>query len=178
MEFISSVFKVFHPLDMVVTIVILVFALKGYRSGFLAILINVASVVGALLFAWFFYAHLGALIAGWGLGKVGPLLAFIAIFLASFILLRIVGGLIQGLTKITLIGWIDSVFGILLGAVQGLLISVFFIVLIVGIIKLFMDIPAFFIDSAFYEFAFLMFEKLINTEFLDNITTSETLSNV
>jgi membrane protein required for colicin V production len=117
-----------NPVDIVILIVIGLFAVGGLRRGFLLGLIDLVALALAIVVAARFASVLADPLVNWGLtpelaSGAGFLIAatagFAVIGLAGRILLAPLSMLGAG----TPIGWVNGVFGILPGAVRGTIVA-------------------------------------------------------
>lgn len=162
MDFPKSLFSAFHPLDMGVTVFILIMAWVGYRRGFLSTVLLLLSCSLSLLVAWLFYARLGAVLTQKGVGKAGPVLAFILLFLLSMVVCTLIGHFIAKIKRFSVVQLVDSVFGLFAGSGLAFIISLFLIVLISGGIQLFYNIAPYLQSSVFYDLAHHLFRDILN----------------
>jgi membrane protein required for colicin V production len=122
-----------NSVDVIIAVVLLGFAVRGLMRGFLR---EVFSLVGFFLGLWI------ALLTFVPLGEwvqhkfplTEPLpfhLAFLAIFLSVAGLAGIVGYLLHRAAKGLLMGWLDAIMGLGLGAVKGVMILTVLLFLLV-----------------------------------------------
>ncbi len=104
----------------VATVVLLV--LNGLRNGALFSLIHIVSIPVAFVVAYIFGPRLIVLLATNGLAAT-PLIAYAVLFLATVLIVHIVGSVIRkGVKYIPLLGPLDSLLGGVLGFVEAWLL--------------------------------------------------------
>lgn len=115
---------VLNWVDLLIVVVLLGFAIRGLRRGFLRELL---SLVGMFLGLWIALLKFGSL--GEWLQNRFPLteplpfhLAFLAIFLSVASLAGIVGYLLHRAAKKLLLGWLDAIVGLGFGSIKGVMI--------------------------------------------------------
>jgi uncharacterized membrane protein required for colicin V production len=128
-------------LDVIILVVLLLFALRGYHSGFVKQLVNFFGFIIALVLAYLFYDKLAPLLRDWiPFPKFDNVtlelfsrtfnvevmfynaLAFIIIFIAVKLILWILGMVLDAVASLPVISTINKISGLLLGLVQGFLI--------------------------------------------------------
>lgn len=119
-------------LDIIIGIVLLLFALAGLRKGIIIEAFYLASIIIGLYGAMFFSDAMSDWLSE--IINVAPeylaLIAFILTFMLFMVLIRFVGRLISGLVEAIHLGFIDKIGGFVFGIVKGaLLLSVLIMVL-------------------------------------------------
>ena len=108
--------------DIVVGIIVVLAALAGLARGFVGEIVSLLAWVAGIVAVRFFYTPVKAMTAGLtGTESGGAILAFVAVFLVAFIIVRIIGGKISAGTKASIIGPVDRVLGLGFGAAKGVL---------------------------------------------------------
>jgi membrane protein required for colicin V production len=108
----------------VITIVILAYCIiRGVFRGLLKELSSIIGVFGGFYAAYTYYMVLAKPLSKW-VSNTGYLniLSFIIIFCVVFLIISILGVIINYLLKLALLGWMDRFSGALFGALKGLLI--------------------------------------------------------
>lgn len=109
-------------LDIVVLLMIGLAALAGVMRGFVTEVLSLLAWVAGVAALRLFYKPGAALAAGWtGTETGGAILAFVVIFLVTFIGFRFVGRSLGERTKKSVVGPVDRVLGLGFGAVKGLI---------------------------------------------------------
>ena len=119
--------QVMNIIDIILLILLAVALIAGFRKGFVKQVISLAVlIVGAWLstrLATEVSQWLGALLKYEG--AMLNIVSFILIFLAVAILLNLIGKLIEKILKITMLGWLNRLL--------GMIVSVFKIAILLGI---------------------------------------------
>ena len=109
-------------LDIVVLLMIGLAALVGVMRGFVTEILSLIAWVAGVAALRLFYAPGAEIAAGWtGTETGGAILAFVGIFLVTFIGFRFVARALGERTKKSVVGPIDRVLGLGFGAVKGLI---------------------------------------------------------
>jgi membrane protein required for colicin V production len=113
--------------DFVVLAVVAFGALHGLRNGLLTMVTSFIALIAALYLASVHYAEAASIIAHQFATNptLATVLGYVAVFLAVFIAVQFVGGMIVGVLRMASLGWIDRLAGGFLGgaiaaAVAGL----------------------------------------------------------
>lgn len=119
-------------LDIIIGIVLLLFAFAGLRKGLIIEAFYLASIIIGLYGAMFFSDAMSNWLAE--VINVEPqylaLVAFILTFILFIVLIRFVGRIIRGLVEAIHLGFIDKIGGFIFGIVKGaLLLSILIMVL-------------------------------------------------
>ncbi|MDR3324989.1 MAG: CvpA family protein [Spirochaetaceae bacterium] len=112
-------------LDCILIFVFLTVAVHAAFRGFVAELAGVAWLVAGLLFAASFYAQGAAYLRTWVLGEldyVPEVLAFLALFLAAFVVVKILGCMLKEIVEGMHLSALDKVLGVVFGLVKGVVV--------------------------------------------------------
>jgi membrane protein required for colicin V production len=112
-------------IDIIFAVLILIFIVRCSLRGFIGELMSMASVVLGLLTAFLFYKNGGLYIREKFMPdmKVIPdILAFIALFLIVFILIKILELMLKEIIEGIRLGGADRFLGILFGLVEGIIV--------------------------------------------------------
>ena len=108
-------------------VLIVVFALTalwGYKSGLIDAALNAITIYVGLFLSGLFAARVLSLFwDGVESESVSTAIGYVIIFVTVFIASRIVSGIIKKALKITFMGWVDNLGGIVIGLVAGMLIA-------------------------------------------------------
>ncbi|MBM4405000.1 MAG: CvpA family protein [Chloroflexi bacterium] len=109
-------------LDIVILVMILLSAYKGWKSGFIR---SVFLILGILLAA-LIGARLSEPIASWATNSVendatATVIAYVVIGAIVFIVVQIIGAAIQKFLKLVFLGFVDKIAGAGLGALTGVI---------------------------------------------------------
>ena len=105
-------------IDLVYAILIVLAVIKGYQKGFVIAVFSILGFIIGLAAA----LKLSTAVAAWLAGSVNvsarwlPLIAFIGVFLAVVILVRLGANLIEKTLQLALLGWANRIAGIILYA--------------------------------------------------------------
>ena len=113
-----------NVLDWVLIAVFALAALWGYKTGLVSAVLNAAAVyLGLFLSGLFAGRVLSLLWDGVESEAISTAIGYVIIFAAVFIASRIVSSIIKKALKLTFMGWVDSLGGIVIGLVAGVLIA-------------------------------------------------------
>ncbi|MCH8909605.1 MAG: CvpA family protein [Chloroflexi bacterium] len=116
--------KKMNVLDWVLIAVFALAALWGYKTGLVSAVLNATAVyVGLFLSGLFAGRVLSLLWDGVESEAISTAIGYVIIFAAVFIASRIVSSIIKKALKLTFMGWVDSLGGIVIGLVAGVLIA-------------------------------------------------------
>jgi len=110
--------------DWVLILVFALTALWGYKTGLIDAALNAITIYVGLFLSGLFAARVLSLFwDGVESESVSTAIGYVIIFVAVFIASRIVSGIIKKALKITFMGWVDNLGGIVVGLVAGMLIA-------------------------------------------------------
>lgn len=117
--------------DIIIVIILGYCVLRGIFRGLLKELSSIVGVLGGFYAAYTYYMvvakHLSKWIANTGYLNIW---SFLIIFCSVFVIISILGVIINYILKISFLGWVDRICGAGFGAIKGILIvSVLFITL-------------------------------------------------
>lgn len=99
-------------------------ALWGYKTGLIDAALNAITIYVGLFLSGLFAARVLSLFwDGVESESVSTAIGYVIIFVTVFIASRIVSGIIKKALKITFMGWVDNLGGIVIGLVAGMLIA-------------------------------------------------------
>lgn len=119
-------------LDLILGIILLIFAIAGLRKGLIIEAFYLASFIVGIYGAMFFSDAVAVWMSGFikNGGEIIAIVAFIITFIGVLILVRILGRLISSLVEAISLGFIDKIGGFFFGALKGaLIISIFIMIL-------------------------------------------------
>lgn len=113
------------PLVIVAAVIVALFALLGFREGVVRRLVEVAGALATLVLTARFAAMLAPRVSGWtGWSEGASLLAaWVVLIMVGFMLSRLLAVLMSKAVRLTVLGWVDRVGGMVCGAVFGLLVA-------------------------------------------------------
>ena len=110
--------------DWVLILVFALTALWGYKTGLIDAALNAITIYVGLFLSGLFAARVLSLFwDGVESESVSTAIGYVIIFVTVFIASRIVSGIIKKALKITFMGWVDNLGGIVVGLVAGMLIA-------------------------------------------------------
>ena len=110
--------------DWVLISVFALTALWGYKTGLIDAALNAITIYVGLFLSGLFAARVLSLFwDGVESESVSTAIGYVIIFVTVFIASRIVSGIIKKALKITFMGWVDNLGGIVIGLVAGMLIA-------------------------------------------------------
>ncbi|MDR2608491.1 MAG: CvpA family protein [Treponema sp.] len=114
-------------IDWVFIVLALIFIIRSGLKGFISEFTGMASVILGILAAFFLYKNGGIYLRQRFMSNIRiipEILAFLAIFLIVFVLIRIVGFLLRDISERINFHSVDHFLGVILGIVQGLTVIV------------------------------------------------------
>lgn len=147
-----------YAFDIVIISIVGFFLIRGIFRGFIKEFFSIIGVFIGFFAALMFYRSAVQLLSGWiaNQGYLG-LLSFMVIFLFVYVSISVLGVIIKYLLKITILGWVDRIFGAVFGALKGGLITA---VLLLALITFLSSKTALIRDSRLSPYVFLASEKM------------------
>lgn len=113
-----------NVLDWVLIIAFAGTALWGFKTGLVSAVLNAVAIYVGLFLSGLFAGQVLSLIwDGVESQAVSTAIGYVIIFVGVFIASRIVASIIKKALKVTFMGWFDSLGGIVIGLVAGVLIA-------------------------------------------------------
>jgi len=110
-------------LDLVLGLILAFSILGGFAKGIARTGIGFAAVIVGILCGMWFYGSVGAMMLGFvGSRPVANLIGFVAIFVFVLIVGGLIGGLIEKVLKFAHLSWLNRLLGAAFGVVRGMLI--------------------------------------------------------
>ena len=157
----------FSVLDAIFILLIVVFALRCYVKGFISEILSMAAIVLGLLASLFFYKN-GAeylRLKFWpDLKTIPEIIAFVALFLIVFILIKSLEIMLKGIIQGIKLGGADRFLGVIFGFAEG--IAVISLVLFLLRIQPLFDPSSLLSDSIF---ARLLLPLITGKENIDGV---------
>lgn len=111
------------PVDIMFGILILGASVRGASKGFITEAVSVASFVCGLSAAIVFHRVVASYLADvWGDSRWNSLVAFLLIFVAVYVLARILEGILHRFFEALRLERLDRVLGLMLGTIEGVLV--------------------------------------------------------
>ena len=109
--------------DIIVVVILGYCLIRGVFRGLVKELSSIVGVLGGFYAAFTYYMVVAKPLSKW-ITNTGYLniLSFLIIFCGVFIMISILGVIINYLLKIVFLGWLDRIFGAVFGAMKGILI--------------------------------------------------------
>ncbi|OEU68203.1 MAG: colicin V production protein [Desulfobacterales bacterium PC51MH44] len=109
--------------DIIIVIILGYCVIRGIFRGLIKELSSIIGVLGGFYAAYTYYMVVAKLLSKW-IANTGYLniLSFLIVFCGVFIIISILGVIINYLLKIAFLGWVDRICGAGFGAVKGILI--------------------------------------------------------
>lgn len=109
--------------DIIVIVILGYCFIRGIFRGLIKELASIVGVFGGFYAAYTYYMMVAKLLSKW-ITNTGYLniLSFLIIFCGVFIIISILGVIINYLLKIAFLGWLDRTCGAVFGAMKGMLI--------------------------------------------------------
>ena len=113
-----------NPIDIVIGLIWAYFLIKGFKSGFILQLGQIISIIAGYISANIFHTDVYEIISPYIENPtIRNVVAYISIFLIAVIIVQIIAKIINQLFKLVLLGWLNRILGLLLGALKGLFIT-------------------------------------------------------
>ena len=113
-----------NVLDWVLVAAFALTALWGFKTGLVSAALNAIAIYVALFLSGLFAGRILSLIwDGVESESLSTAIGYVIIFGASIIAGRIIANIIKKALKVTFMGWVDSLGGIVIGLVAGVLIA-------------------------------------------------------
>jgi membrane protein required for colicin V production len=113
-----------NVLDWVLIVVFALTALWGYKTGLIDMALNAIAIYVALFLSGLFAGRVLSLITDEVESQAfATAIGYVIIFVAVFIASRIISSIIKKALKITFMGWVDNLGGIVIGLLAGVLIA-------------------------------------------------------
>lgn len=106
--------------DIIIILITLGYAYSGFSQGAIRTAIGLIGLVAGIVLAGQFYPQVSAALFGSGQGW-GPVVAWVIIFAIVNVAAAIIGWVLSRVVKAVLLGWVDKLVGLAVGAVVGLL---------------------------------------------------------
>lgn len=114
-----------EPLVVIAAVIIALFAVIGFREGVVRRLVEIAGALLTILLTARFAARLTPPImdmTGWSEGPA-LLTGWVLLIIIGFLLSRVLAVLLSKAVRLTILGWVDRVGGLVCGALFGLIVA-------------------------------------------------------
>ena len=123
-------------LDIVILIVISIFAFLGLKRGLIKEIISIFAIIGGILAGVIFYSSLGDIIIKFNFIKneaIASVCGFILIMFFTFVLIKLIGYVLTKIVGTLKLNWFNRICGGCFGTIKGVIIS-FLIIAALGFI--------------------------------------------
>ncbi len=121
-----------NAFDIVIAVITGFFIIRGLFRGFIKEFFSIIGVFVGYFAAARYYAGIASLAPDDIINPAYvPIISFLCIFTIIYIIISVLGVIIKYLLKITILGWVDRLFGALSGTVKGILIAAVLLVALV-----------------------------------------------
>lgn len=119
-------------LDWAIIISLLIFVLRGFKSGIVQQILGLLGSIAALILAFYFYEQLGSLLADWlkVSENLGSILGFVLIIVAVSSVVALTSKKWRNLTSSSSLSTLDSLAGALFSALKVLIVWVLILLLL------------------------------------------------
>lgn len=103
-----------NPIDIIILLCIIPFAISGLKSGFIRQIIGLLSLILGIWASYRFANIVSIWISHW-IQATGPIInitAFAIIFLVTYILLALLSKVIEKMLKFAMLGWVNRLLGL------------------------------------------------------------------
>jgi len=133
-ETIKSFFASFTVFDIVALVIILLLAIRCLIRGFVKEILSLAGIIGGVILGRLYADQAAEFFMPWvDKESVALVAGFAAICIGCVIVASLASWLISRVIRKSFLGWIDRLAGFIVGALQGLLITGVFVLVIYGI---------------------------------------------
>jgi len=113
-------------LDVVILIVISIFALLGLKRGLIKEIISIIAIVGGIVAGVLFYPYLGEVLIKTSFIKsksIASISGFLLIMFFIFVLIKLIGYVLTKIVGTLNLNWFNRICGGCFGAIKGVIIS-------------------------------------------------------
>jgi uncharacterized membrane protein required for colicin V production len=105
--------------DMVIGVLAIVFGILGAKRGLISELFRFAAFVASFFVAFLYYSDLQGMMGGFAQNRqLVAATAFMALFIAVFIVITLAGYLLRKATDAVTLGWVDHLCGLIFGLLK------------------------------------------------------------
>lgn len=127
---------IMNALDIVIVVILAYCLIRGIFRGLVKELSAIVGVLAGFYAAYTYYPLAASLASRWiSDPAIRSVLSFFVLFAAVFVLVSLLGVLIQRLLRMVFLGWVDRICGGGFGAVKGLLISAVVVVALTAFLQ-------------------------------------------
>ncbi|MGH7799236.1 MAG: CvpA family protein [Thermodesulfobacteriota bacterium] len=165
-------------LDVVILIVISLFAFLGLKRGLIKEIISIFAIIGGILAAVLFYPYLGEVLIKTSFIKsksIASICGFLLIMFFTFVVINLIGYVLNKIVGTLNLNWFNRICGGFFGAIKGVIIS-FLIIAGLGFFLSEKDPP--FKNSIFVPYikeSLSILKEIIPDEFDENLQKAKKL---
>ena len=115
-----------ETLDIIIIALVAIAAIMGIFKGFINQFVSIAAILLGTWCAFKFAGFLTLKVADWFNLDIAQntlhIIMFIVIFILVLILAQIIGKVLEGLIKLSMLGWLNRILGLLFGALKAIII--------------------------------------------------------
>ncbi len=116
--------QMMNSFDILIAVITGFCMVRGLFRGFIKEFFSIIGVFAGFFAATRYYGSIASLISGEIINPAYlPLVAFMVVFTLIYLIISVLGVIIKYLLKITILGWVDRVFGAISGTLKGALIA-------------------------------------------------------
>ncbi len=113
-------------LDIVIILVISIFALVGLKRGLIKEIVSIIAIIGAILAGVILYAPLGDLLIKHTSIKseaIASISSFLIVLFFTYLLIKLIGSGLSTISGTLNLDWFDRICGFLFGGIKGIIVS-------------------------------------------------------
>lgn len=147
-------------MDIIFIVIVLVAVIRCVYRGFIAEVLSVAALLAGIIGAVLLVKPASRLLIQYaGIERAAPVIAFLAVFLIIYIVVKILEGLLHRMFEALHIEKLDRALGFFLGIVEGLLVCV--VIVFVLTVQPFIDVQNLLYESRFAQLALTFLPRSI-----------------
>ncbi|MEW6141558.1 MAG: CvpA family protein [Chloroflexota bacterium] len=106
--------------DIIIVLVAIGYAFSGFSQGVIRTVIGLIGLIAGIYLAGQFYPQVAATLFGSN-QSWGPVIAWVIVFVVVNVAASVIGWVLSRVVKAVLLGWVDKLVGLAIGAIVGLL---------------------------------------------------------
>lgn len=122
-----------NVLDYIFIAILVIFTIRGFARGLINELFGIGSLIIPLLAGILFYQRMGQVFARSMNALLANILGFLAVFICSFILIKIIQMLVKTIFSGPILNSLDKTLGLLMGFAEGAAIVVLLLLAMVEV---------------------------------------------
>ncbi len=118
-------------IDIIILIIIIIFAIRGWRRGFIYELFGIAIIIAGFIFALIFYKPIAGILNQYLKNKdLSLVVSFIAIFVGTALTLIVIRNILEDLIENLNISDVDGILGMVFSVLKIIIIVAFILLLV------------------------------------------------